>query len=75
MSLITWLAIIIPATGGTNDILPGVCLLGFNCVFSSSSTGPFATNPRSAGDKGFIGISSEYTTFNFSTPLFLIHIS
>lgn len=57
ISLITSPAMINPATEGTNETLPGICLLVVQS-FSSLSM-------------GFIAGSFEYTTFRESMPLFL----
>ena len=60
-SFITSDAMMRPATDGTNETLPGVLRRG---------CGLFMLLVLSL-DSGFIGSSSEYTTFNFLTPLFL----
>lgn len=59
-----------PATDGTNAVLPGIALLSVHLCFAPGGQIQFVLQLFAISSLGLIGISSEYTTFNFLTLLF-----
>ena len=59
-----------PATDGTNAVLPGIALFSVHLCCAPGGQIQFVLQLFAISSFGLIGISSEYTTFNFLTLLF-----